>query len=706
MTVPASQPNRYTYSGNGVTTAFAYNSKFLADADLVVLLVDANGVETVKTLTTDYTVSGAGTSAGTITFGTAPASGTTVVIYGDPVLSQLVDPVNGDSLDVDTVIEAPLDKLTIAQRRTKDLVERSLRLSDGVASTIDTEIATTGKAGYYLRLNAAGNAFELADDGVNTSTFTQSGTGAVERSVTSKLAERVSVKDFGATGDGVTDDTTAIATAITAVNAAGGGTLYFPGGTYVASAVVLQSFVRLVGDGFKKTILQHKSGTATDFITLTNNNTDFFGIEDIYVKGNYVRDSASDTGTDATTPDGINITRSADSTTYLSTGYGGPRIYFRNVLVQYFGGDGISFNDTSGGSNAYIGDQRLENVYVGFNQGYGIYANKPSALVDSVWYGVHSYWNKKEGFLCRAAATNFIACKAFWNGQKIGSAPTRVALGVPASGWLIQDCTQVQFIACEGQDNGLDGFKTDTNSAAPTRLQFAACVGDTNLGSQFNFNTGTRILATGTAVDRASLTASMVGVTIASGVQYFDGNFVEFGMDTAYTNAGTVGVELQINGVNVSPVRVVSADQMAVTGADNDTNNTTKLQHFGGYHYDNSEQQILGLRIRSTSTTTVVEHGGGSGSFNAATSQRFYTAANNTTLTGTDRGGVNSAGDWDFAGSVRVSGTTATQSSGTGSPEGVVTAVVGSTYTRTDGGAGTTFYVKESGTGNTGWVGK
>jgi hypothetical protein len=44
--------------------------------------------------------------------------------------------------------------------------------------------------------------------------------------------------------------------------------------------------------------------------------------------------------------------------------------------------------------------------------------------------------------------------------------------------------------------------------------------------------------------------------------------------------------------------------------------------------------------------------------------------------------------------------------SGIGSPEGVVVAAVGSLYTRTDGGAGTTLYVKESGTGNTGWVGK
>lgn len=53
--------------------------------------------------------------------------------------------------------------------------------------------------------------------------------------------------------------------------------------------------------------------------------------------------------------------------------------------------------------------------------------------------------------------------------------------------------------------------------------------------------------------------------------------------------------------------------------------------------------------------------------------------------------------------SLRVSNTAATITSGTGSPEGVVTAPVGSLFLRTDGGAGTTLYIKESGAGNTGW---
>jgi len=68
--------------------------------------------------------------------------------------------------------------------------------------------------------------------------------------------------------------------------------------------------------------------------------------------------------------------------------------------------------------------------------------------------------------------------------------------------------------------------------------------------------------------------------------------------------------------------------------------------------------------------------------------------------------GAISAGAATFAGAVSVSGTAATFTSGTGSPESVKTAPVGSLYTRTDGGASTTLYVKESGAGNTGWIAK
>ena len=51
-------------------------------------------------------------------------------------------------------------------------------------------------------------------------------------------------------------------------------------------------------------------------------------------------------------------------------------------------------------------------------------------------------------------------------------------------------------------------------------------------------------------------------------------------------------------------------------------------------------------------------------------------------------------------------GSTAGIYSGIGSPEGAVTANVGSLYMRTDGGASTTLYVKESGSSSTGWIAK
>src|SRR6266487_1399329 len=56
------------------------------------------------------------------------------------------------------------------------------------------------------------------------------------------------VRDFGATGNGRTNDTAAINRAIEKCNASGGGDLVFPRGSYVAASIRLQSNVRLVLD--------------------------------------------------------------------------------------------------------------------------------------------------------------------------------------------------------------------------------------------------------------------------------------------------------------------------------------------------------------------------------------------------------------------------------------------------------------------------
>lgn len=59
-----------------------------------------------------------------------------------------------------------------------------------------------------------------------------------------------------------------------------------------------------------------------------------------------------------------------------------------------------------------------------------------------------------------------------------------------------------------------------------------------------------------------------------------------------------------------------------------------------------------------------------------------------------------------FVQRIRPGAGTAIWTSGAGTPEGSVTAPVGSLYTRTDGGAATVLYIKETGSGSTGWVAK
>jgi len=63
--------------------------------------------------------------------------------------------------------------------------------------------------------------------------FIQAGAGAVTRTMQNKVREHVSVKDFGAVGNGLVDDAWAIRAAMSAVNAAGGGSVYIPAGTYL-----------------------------------------------------------------------------------------------------------------------------------------------------------------------------------------------------------------------------------------------------------------------------------------------------------------------------------------------------------------------------------------------------------------------------------------------------------------------------------------
>ena len=90
-----------------------------------------------------------------------------------------------------------------------------------------------------------------------------------------------SVKNYGAKGDGTTDDTTAIKAALADLtNAKAGGfapTLYFPAGTYIISATLrIPSYTRVTGEGYQSSTIQQTCGTC-NLLTVYNNGTSLQG---------------------------------------------------------------------------------------------------------------------------------------------------------------------------------------------------------------------------------------------------------------------------------------------------------------------------------------------------------------------------------------------------------------------------------------------
>lgn len=150
--------NRISYAGNASTTAFATGFKFFADGDLTVTLVtDSTGAEAVQVLTTDYTVASAGVdSGGTVTMGTAPATGETLVIERTQAYTQGLDLVENDPFPSDSV-EDQLDKLAIMAQQNNSLTNRTLRQPDGDTAAIDRLPPKVTRATKVMAFDADGD---------------------------------------------------------------------------------------------------------------------------------------------------------------------------------------------------------------------------------------------------------------------------------------------------------------------------------------------------------------------------------------------------------------------------------------------------------------------------------------------------------------------------------------------------------------------
>lgn len=164
MTV-VSTTSRWTYNGDSSTTAFPYDNLIFASSDLQVFVDDA-----LQTLNTDYTVSGVGDNGGgSVTFTSAPASGTAnVLIVRDVPSTQETDLPEGGPFPSESVEDA-LDKLTVLVQQLDDLLSNKALALDALdpATSIGRLPLKSTLGNMFLAFDADGNPVAAAGTSAN-----------------------------------------------------------------------------------------------------------------------------------------------------------------------------------------------------------------------------------------------------------------------------------------------------------------------------------------------------------------------------------------------------------------------------------------------------------------------------------------------------------------------------------------------------------
>jgi len=270
-----------------------------------------------------------------------------------------------------------------------------------------------------------------ASSGSSLVGFIQSGAGAVARTLSEKGLEQVSVKDYGAVGDGVTNDYPAFVSAM-AANQSGvtpyfqSGEIKVPSGTYymAGNTLTLTSQVKFVGEG------SGQEGTGKGRSTLKWD-ADTVGVT-------CIKALAGTPGGDLSMLEGI----------YLLGGGGvgaiahgidmQARMVLRDVLVSSFRGNGINIVASSV-NNQNANNWRMDTVTCDDNHGHGVYVAGTDA---------------------NAGLATGISCSR--NG-----------------GWGIYDSSFLgsSYVGCHTSSNTLGPYKSDNANA---RNIFLGCYSESN----------------------------------------------------------------------------------------------------------------------------------------------------------------------------------------------------------------------------------
>lgn len=665
--------------GNGVAVSLPIPFPFHSAGDLIVVqTLIATGAETIKVLNTDYTVAGSQDDAGhfpaggDITFLTPPPSTVRMVVYRDPPLLQDVVLQETGKIPVKASIESPLDKLTMITQRLSERIDRSLRLSDGDSLEMGRLPTKLTRASRYLGFDGDGNPTMMqTPTGVVTSLaqLTESSKAALPaagaagslRKVTDdargiwmdtgvqwvqQYGHVLNVLDFHAKGNGTDDDLIPIQNALAAMRA--GDALFFPRGEYAVSAsstLPALDNIRVFGAG---------SGSK---IRNTNANLGIFAVP--------------------AGVDGLEI----DHLKLVSTGalnvLGRGLIYFnpdavatpiKNARVHHCH---LAAASTSGISGNYIVD-----AIISFN----IFDNEGGA------YGEHGVYFGASGGSSRGNQVSFNHFRNTASGNSGG-----ICVAGSQSGHELAVNTIVGWKYGILINDTAAGYLSDSkivgNDISQQLLDCIIMFQSDTVGPPWHLSIVGNDLHH--AVRNGIRTDWLAHTLVAA-------NFV-------YRN-GASGMRFNKLTDSVLSGNTCLDNDADTNGADGDDSSGIR------FNANNARVRVVGNVSRVTDTLQYQKYGfsGGSTGNEKITGEGNYTVENRVGAFDWD---ASITGFWTHQDETKSykgapGGAFLIEMSGSGSPESVVAAPIGSRYWRTDGSTSTTLYVKTSGSGNTGWTAK
>ena len=556
--------------------------------------------------------------------------------------------------------------------------------SPTTAQLVVGELALNTEDGYLYAENAAGTVVNRIGTTSDRVGYLPAGTGSVATTVQAKLREFISPEDFGAVGDGVTDDTLAFQAAITYASGVS-GSVYVPDGDYLftaqesvlnncAVAVYVPANVKIYGSGrvfcnkgALPTLIMFAikgSNVVIDGLTIDNifNNTGTNSQRSVAIEAgnrNYSNDEATVSNIDVLNCKltnhfyGINFTTAAVSPNAIDG--------IRCIGNYIAAGNGIFSGTLNMIDASYTG--QITNVIVSGNDCRN---GTNSGGINLV--GVHGF--TVSGNTC--SNLDYAGIQLENNCQR----------GV-VSGNSVYQASRCLWVD-DSRDIVLDGNVVVSESRVPP--EGVAAYRDGILITREGFTGNTTYLTTDIVVSNNVVLDGRIRMTTFGSAAGEFGDFIITGNVVKFRNSG----DQQANGMSLATcLSLIVSENTVIGGTENSilvsvgaarrlvlSNNITKKAGVEGSY---------GLYIMGDSSAEVVRVGN---SFAQGIRGAVGTKVRGLEYLGTDGSPITFQN--------------ITIQAGTGSPEGVVTAGPGSIFLNKTEPA--KLYIKASGFGNTGWV--